>query len=107
MTDLTPEKIDAALASTKSPVHIFGFGTLSGFELEEIYTTEICETIRTALRLAKRLMDEPNDAMSDTLVDNLQFQSTYFPSHGYSLNNPVNLFKAMRDQLIKEVEQTK
>ena len=53
-------------------------------------------TIRTALLVYKKLMDEPSNRMIDVAIDS------------YGKNGDLALvthFKAMRDQLIREVEE--
>jgi hypothetical protein len=80
-------------------------GYIPSQELNE----RVKETTQFALRLAKRLMDEPSHK-----IDVVGSQAFYAPIGQVPACNDTirqmrmsNAFKAMRDQLIKEVEQEK
>ena len=97
------KEIDAAIKETDTMIDIWidaqkrlyekGEKVVGSFEDERL---EHYKTIRTALLVYKKLMDEPTEAMlregrDAWSQDNLRRSST--------------LFKAMSDQLIREVEE--
>ena len=62
-----------------------------------IVPNEVSNTIRAALKLAAKIMDEPSEGMKSVVADKSIAFSSPHSEAGF-------LFKIMRDQMIKEIE---